>query len=172
MDKKKNWVVEAGIGLAGLLALLAIWEYAKGQFQPEEFTAVTKWWVTLLVLGIGFFPLTALLFRKFSDKGYIFGKILGLAVSGWLVWLLSSLHIVKFSVTGCCVILILCILANYGLTIFFCKKKKVSVAEFLGLTDSAVLTKAVWYEVLFFTVSVCLSPTICRRRISGIRERI
>ncbi|MBQ8800219.1 MAG: hypothetical protein IJZ55_11715 [Lachnospiraceae bacterium] len=163
MDKKKNWIIEAGIGLVGLLAFLAIWEYAKGQFQPEDFEPLTKWWRALLVLGIGFFPLSAFLFRKFSDKGYIFGKILGLVISGWLVWVLSALHIVKFTPTGCYVILILCIVVNYGLAIFFCRKKNVSVAEFFGFSDSAVVTKAIWYEVLFFAVFALLLYLKCFR---------
>ena len=163
MNKKKNWIVEVGIGLVGLLVFLAIWEYAKGQFQPEEFEPLVKWWSTLLVLGIGFFPLSAYLFRKFSDKGYIFGKVLGLVISGWLVWLLSSLHIMKFSATGCYVIFILCFVVNYGLAIVYCNKKNVSIGEFFGFTDCAVLTKAIWYEVLFFTVFALLLYLKCFR---------
>ncbi|MBP3617133.1 MAG: hypothetical protein J6J38_03755 [Lachnospiraceae bacterium] len=140
------------------------WKFYWGAFEAEDLWQIKRWFGTLLVFSVGFFPLSAFLFRKFSDKGYIFGKVLGLVVSGWLVWVLSCLHIVKFSVVGSWVILGLCIVANYGLAIFFCRKKKIKLGEFFGITDgSAVITKAIWYEVLFFIVFIGLLYVKCFR---------
>ena len=163
MDNKKKWIWEAGLSLLGIIAFALLYDKCKGMFRPEELTPIMQWWKTLLVLGVGFFPLSAYLFRMFSDKGYIFGKVFGLAISGWLVWVFSSLHIVKFSTVGSYVLLGLCIVANYGLAIFFCKKKKVSLREFFGLTDGEVVTKAIWYEVLFFAVFAILLYVKCFR---------
>ena len=164
MKNKSKWLWEAGFALLGIIAFALVYDQAGKMFRPEELTPIMQWWTTLLVLGIGFFPLTAYVFRKFSDKGYIFGKILGLVVSGWLVWVCSSLHIIKFTGAGCLVIPVLCFLVNYGLAIFFCKKKKIKLGEFFGLTDgSAVLPKAIWYEVLFFAVFAMLLYMKCFR---------
>ena len=140
------------------------WKLWWGSFKDEELWQIKRWWGTLFLLGIGFFPLSAYLFRKFSDKGYFFGKVLGIVFGGWLVWVLSCLHIVKFSVAGCYVLFGLCVVANYGLAIYFCKKKKIKLGEFFGITDgSAVITKAIWYEVLFLIVFAGLLYVKCFR---------
>ncbi len=164
MKNNKRWIWEVGFAILGLIAYGILQNKMESAFRPEEVTEIMKWWTTLLVMGIGFFPLSVFLFRKFSDKGYVFGKMLGFVIGGWLVWLLSSLHIVKFTPTGCCVILGLCIAANYILAIVLCKKKKIRLGEFFGLTDgSAALTKAIWYEVLFLAVFALLLYVKCFR---------
>lgn len=164
MKNKNKWIWEAGFALLGIIAFALVYDQAGKMFREEELTPIMQWWMTLLVLGIGFFPLSAFMFRKFSDKGYIFGKVLGLVVSGWLVWLCSSLHIIKFTGAGCFVLPVVCFVINYGLAIFFCKKKKVKLGEFFGLTDgSAVFMKAIWYEVLFFAVFAMLLYMKCFR---------
>lgn len=113
-------------------------------------------------MGLAFYPLAALLFRKFSDRGYFFGKVLGIAISGWLVWVLSSIHLVKFSTVGCYVILTLCAVLNYGLAFYYCKKKRLAAGEFFGVTDgSMVPAKALWYEVFFFAVFAALTYLKC-----------
>lgn len=164
MKNNNKWLWEAGFAVLGLIAYGLVYKTMGKMFRTEELTPIMQWWTAMLVFGIGFFPLSALIFRKFSDKGYIFGKVLGFVISGWLVWLLSSVHIVKFTGIGCYVILGLCIAANYGLMIFFCKKKRVNIGEFLGITDgSAVVTKAIWYEVLFLAVFAVLLYIKCFR---------
>ncbi len=164
MEKKANWLGEVIFAGLGIIAFALLYKFAGDMFRQEEMAEIMKWWMTLLVLGIAFFPLSAFLFRRFTDKGYIFGKVLGLAISGWLVWVLSSLHLVKFTSTGCYVILGICFVANYGLAIFFCLKKKVSVAKFLGVSDgTAVVPKAIWYEALFFAMFAILLYVKCFR---------
>lgn len=157
MNEKKKLFWEVALGCVGLIVFAVIWKTAGERFNPEDWWQIKRWWAVLLLLGVGFFPLSAYLFRKFSDKGYVFGKVLGMVGGGWLVWLFSCLHIVKFSTVGSYVLLGLCIVANYGLAIYFCKKKNIKLGEFFGVTDgSAVVTKAIWYEVLFFTVFAML----------------
>ena len=164
MKNKTKWIWEAGFALLGIIAFALVYDQAGKMFREEELAPIKEWWTTLLVLGIGFYPLTAYIFRKFSDKGYIFGKMLGLVISGWLVWVCSSLHIIKFTGAGCFVIPAICFVVNYGLAIFFCRKNKVKLGEFFGLTDgSAVVPKAIWYEVLFFAVFAMLLYMKCFR---------
>lgn len=35
-----------------------------------------KWWLMVLALGIGFYPLTYLLFSSLEDRGWIFSKVI------------------------------------------------------------------------------------------------
>ncbi len=150
------------LAVSAVCVFLCIRTAAKNSFQPADFAPFMSWWRVLLLMGLAFYPLAALLFRKFSDKGYFFGKVLGIVISGWLVWVLSSIHLVKFSTTGCYVILTICAALNYGLAFYFCKKKKLATGEFFGITDgSGVPAKALWYEVFFFAVFAALTYLKC-----------
>ncbi|HZE87164.1 MAG TPA: DUF2298 domain-containing protein [Methylomirabilota bacterium] len=62
--------------------------------------ATLQWWFVLFLLGIGFLPLTFVLFKNFFDKGYIFAKLIGLAVASYAIFLLGLFHIVPFSIGG------------------------------------------------------------------------
>lgn len=55
------------------------------------------WWGTLLALGLLFFPVTQHYFACFFDRGYLFSKVLGLALPAFLMWFSSSLHLLPFS---------------------------------------------------------------------------
>ncbi len=78
----------------------------------EEFSQVMMWWGTLLVLGITCLPLTNLLFSGYHDGGFLFSKSIGLAISGWLLWVFSSLHILKFTRTSAIIVVVLVCLLN------------------------------------------------------------
>lgn len=58
------------------------------------------WWFYLFILGLAFYPLATVLFNKFVDRGYIFAKTLGIAITSFLVFLISFLHILPFSQTS------------------------------------------------------------------------
>ncbi len=55
------------------------------------------WWLCLLLIGMLFLPLVQKVFSSFYDKGYLFSKTLGIAVAAYVVWFLSSLRLVPFS---------------------------------------------------------------------------
>lgn len=160
--KKKRLSYAIPFGFLAIIVLLCAWSIAEKSIKPDDFAPFVEFWTVLLWMGLAFYPLAALLFRNFSDKGYFFGKVLGIVISGWLVWFLSSIHVVKFSRVGSIVILVLCAVANYGLAYYFCRKKKVSLLAFLGLTDgSAVPAKALWYEAAFFALFAALTYLKC-----------
>lgn len=75
----------------------------------QDFSAVLTWWFTLLVLGLAVQPLAIMLFHRFHDGGWIFSKTLGIALCGWLMWFLSSCHILKFTRTNCWILLFVCL---------------------------------------------------------------
>lgn len=87
----------------------------------SEFTEVMQWWFTLVLLGVTCLPVTNLLFSGFHDGGFLFSKAIGLALSGWLLWVLSSLHLLKFTRTNAIIAVVL--IAVLNLT-FFCLTKK------------------------------------------------
>jgi YYY domain-containing protein len=64
---------------------------------PSDIYAVLQWWSILLLMGVGFAPLTFYLFDKFFDKGYIFSKLIGLIITGYAVFLLGVLKILPFN---------------------------------------------------------------------------
>ncbi len=70
------------------------------------------WWLMLFILGCSFMPLTSILFPGFQDKGWIFSKVIAIAVSGYITWLLVSLHILQFTSAACLLIALACIALN------------------------------------------------------------
>ncbi len=63
----------------------------------SDIYAILQWWLVIFIIGIGFLPLTALIFSRFFDKGYIFSKILGIAISSYAVFLFGIFHLVPFA---------------------------------------------------------------------------
>ncbi len=99
------------IAVIALLFLIASFSF-RTRMGAEDFTAFLKWWFALLVIGIGFMPLTAYMFKNFRDKGWLFSKTIALAASGWLVWYLSSFKIIKFTVANCFIFTAVLIVLN------------------------------------------------------------
>ena len=52
-----------------------------------------SWILSLLIIGISFYPLSILIFRKFDDCGWMFSKIIGLLIAGWIIWVFNCLSI-------------------------------------------------------------------------------
>jgi len=84
--------------------LLSPAQIAANQLSPtfaQEFPAgsvanrypVLVWWLVLELLGLAFFPVCALIFTRFRDRGYGLAKTLGVLVMGYGVWMAASLHL-------------------------------------------------------------------------------
>lgn len=78
---------------------------------------ILQWWFTLFIIGIGFLPITTLIFSPFWDKGYAFSRIIGIIVISYTMLLLGTLHILPFH-----------IISLIGISLFF------SVLSLLVLT--------------------------------------
>ncbi|HPQ38864.1 MAG TPA: DUF2298 domain-containing protein [bacterium] len=59
-----------------------------------------QWWFSLLVIGLVAWPLARRFFRSFEDTGYMLSKGLGLILVAFINWILSSLHILPFSMVS------------------------------------------------------------------------
>ena len=63
----------------------------------SEVTATLQFIITIELLGLIGFPISHKLFSKLPDRGWGFSKIVGLLVSAWVIWILSSLRLVPFT---------------------------------------------------------------------------
>lgn len=76
---------------------------------------VLEWWACFFLIGTIFLPDICLVFTGFFDNGYLFSKTVGIALTSYVVWLLSSLRIVPFERTAIISLLLLAALIEYGL---------------------------------------------------------
>lgn len=90
-------------------------------FSSTDIIFVFHWWLTLFIIGVSFLPLTFNIFKRFSDKGYIFSKILGISILTYTVFLLGIFHILPFSKETGFLLITLFFLLNYFL---FLKRKR------------------------------------------------
>ncbi len=132
----------------------------------EEFGAVIQWWFALLVLGISCLPLTGLIFSGFHDGGFLFSKAIGLALSGWFLWVLSSLHILKFTRTNAILVVALIALFNIGGGVLLQKwektrdwVRKVKAKSEADLTQKIVL--AMLFELIFLVIFIAACYIKC-----------
>lgn len=93
-----------------MFVILAYWGLLK---MGEDFWQLFQWWMALVMLGIAFYPLTAVMFRHFDDRGYLFSKAIGIMAAGWLMWVLSSMRILPFTTKNCYLCLGICAGCNY-----------------------------------------------------------
>lgn len=58
---------------------------------------IFKWWFVLFTIGLVFLPLTTTIFKNFFDKGYIFARILGMALISYVIFVLGILKLLPFT---------------------------------------------------------------------------
>ncbi len=148
-------VVQSIFLMFGYLGVLL----AGNMLLGEEYNQVLYWWLTLVALGVSCMPLANLLFSGFHDGGFIFAKAIGLALSGWLMWALSSLHIVKFTRTSCILVVVLVFALNIAgwwvaRTAFHAKGwvEKVTVKSENTVAKKVVL--ALTFELIFLAIFI------------------
>ena len=71
----------------------------------------------LFLLGLVFMPVTSRMFRGFDDNGWMFSKVLAVAVCGYAQWLLACLKITPFTGITCVILTVICCLGSllYGI---------------------------------------------------------
>lgn len=100
-------------------------------------------WIVLFIIGLINLPITFLVFQKFIDRGYIFSKIIGLALISYSVWLLSLLKIMPFTTTTIAVVSLFWFFLNW----FVFKKIKNNL--FKQQVTPKILKLFLFEEVLF-----------------------
>lgn len=62
--------------------------------------SVVAWWVVVMLCGLATFPLLFVLLPGLADRGYAFGKFMGMFLAGWITWYLASAKIPVWSQVG------------------------------------------------------------------------
>jgi len=57
--------------------------------------AVLLWWLAVVVVALAVWPVTYTVFHRLRDRGHLLSKSLGLVILGYLVWLPSSLRLLR-----------------------------------------------------------------------------
>ena len=115
----------------------------------DEFSQVINWWLVLLASGVAFMPLAMLVLRRFKDSGWLFAKVIGVAVSGWFMWFLSSVKIMKFDGFGCWFSLMFCFAANVVLYMLYIKSRKDKLGFIVFEDPKGTITHIALGELLF-----------------------
>jgi YYY domain-containing protein len=114
----------------------------------SNFPYFLNWFLISFIIGIAFLPLTFLLFSKFKDKGYIFSKIIGLIIISYVIFVLATIRLLRFSQFNLVLILIIAFAVNY----FIFLKKKVGLELKKKFLNSLKANWKIYFfeEALFF----------------------
>ncbi len=153
--KRSNTHYAITYGIRILIFIVAI--STAQQLLKSDFGPFITWWLTLLAITVSFYPVIGILFHRFHDGGWVFSKSIGLALSGYLMWLLSSLHILKFNHINTIVTLVICFLINLCIVAFYYKglpkdHKERRTFSSLYQIDIEKVKSMITVEVMFFCV--------------------
>lgn len=134
--KRIYWIKIAPVVL---LAGAAYW------LLGSDFFTFLTWWEMLFLLGLVFMPVTSRMFQGFDDNGWMFSKVLAVAVCGYVQWLLACLKITPFTGITCVILTIICCLGSllYGIK---CKNR---LPDSLPWKQAPLVYRE---EILFFLV--------------------
>ncbi|MBX7214756.1 MAG: glycosyltransferase family 39 protein [Thermoflexales bacterium] len=99
----------------------------------------------MLALGAAMFPITSLIFRRLTDRGYAFGRALGMVFLAWLVWLPVSIGIGES--TRLMAFLALAAIAVLGALIW--RARQTELSEFIRSRWKLLLTEELLFWALF-----------------------
>ena len=137
MKIKRNYLIK--LAPAVLLVVGAYW------LLGSDFFTFLTWWEMICLLGLVFMPVTSRIFRGFDDNGWMFSKVLAVAVCGYVQWLLAYLKITPFTGMTCVIITVICCLGSilYGIK---CKNR---ITNSLPWEQTTLVYRE---EILFFLV--------------------
>ncbi|MEA3459149.1 MAG: DUF2298 domain-containing protein, partial [Chloroflexota bacterium] len=120
--------------------------------------AVVFWWLAVVLVGLAAWPVTFVIFRHLSDRGYILAKSLGLIVVAYLVWLPASLRLLQNSLLT--IILALALLALLSFY-FFRRHRETMVAFWRERRRLIIINEALFAGAfLLFVVIRMLNPDL------------
>ena len=105
---------------------------------------IFQWWITFFLIGIIFIPITNLLFPNFIDRGYVFAKIIGIALISYAVFVLGFLRILPFETQNVFLIVGIFILINF----FILKKIPLSNIKLKSMLPIFVLEEFIFILIL------------------------
>ncbi|NLY19245.1 MAG: hypothetical protein GX045_09960 [Clostridiaceae bacterium] len=140
--------------------LLVITALFWGIILRTEFTYILIWWGVILLIGLLFMPLSKKIFPDFTDKGYLFSKIIGIAISSYVLWLFSFFRIIQINFLGCWSVVLICGIAVWAL--LFKKEEDAASALFNSDTIMWAATGEVifLFSLCFWSFLRCFNPKV------------
>ena len=127
--------------------------------------AVVFWWLALVLIGLAAWPVTFVLFRHLSDRGYVLAKSLGLIIVAYLVWISASLRLLRNSLPTIILALALLSLLSYYL---FRRHRETMIAFWRDRKRLILLNEALFAAAfLFFVVIRMLNPDLWQPWLGG-----
>lgn len=117
-----------------------------GAWTTNSAVAFAVWIILLIVLQVVGWPVASAIFGRFADGGWGFARLLTLLISGWIVWILSSLELISFRAVWCAVAL-----AAVGLFGWFARLKW-RRGRTLWRSQAGRPESALWAEAVFWGV--------------------
>lgn len=128
-------------------------------------------------------PVTSRMFRGFDDNGWMFSKVLAVAVCGYAQWLLACLKITPFTGITCVILTVICCLGSllYGIkyknrfpdSLPWKQAALVYREEILLMntkTEGNTFTKKIGRQsMMSVIISMKIQRKQCRRRLNGCR---
>lgn len=130
----KRW--GAKIALAAVLAGISAF------LLGSDVWTFWTWWLLAALMGMIAMPVTGRLFAGFDDKGWMFSKVLAIAVTGFLTWFLVCVKLVPFTTTVCVIVSVIC---AFGCLLLFNQQTKKNIDCFPTGHASLIF----WEEILF-----------------------
>ncbi len=117
----------------------------------SEFSEFFQWYMVVFACGISCMPVTLILLGNFRDSGWIFSKVIGIAVTGWFMWMLSSIKLLKFTPGACWVSVAVVFILNVVLYLFYGRKKKdtIRLLQKPGETVTSMLVGEIVFLLVF-----------------------
>ena len=134
-DKARNYIMKTVPAIA--LVLLSAY-----LLKGDVWTFWT-WYLLAAVLGFFAMPVTGRLFRGFEDKGWMFSKVLAVAVTGFITWFLVSVKFLPFTTVSCVGVTVVCVI----LAVIFHESERKNGFESLPLNKINLIYME---ELLFF----------------------
>lgn len=149
-NKTKNKTITC---LKLVLAILLVLILGYAFIGKNGYQYFVQWYITLAIFSIVTLPITVKMFKKFKDAGYIFSKAIGLVLSGFLMWVISLTHILKFNLINSylCIGIILLI----SIIILYVEKKKNSEETINIIKEKAVTFLGVEFAFLVVFLLAC-----------------
>ena len=116
-----------------------------------------KIWFSIFLIGLIFYPLTSTIFKKFKDKGWMLSKVIGIALSSILMWLLSYIGILKYTTINSYIVILFFIILNL-IILFIRLKKKYKENGKLDFNLKNIFSKYLKYILIteiLFTICFC-----------------
>ncbi|MGA9350878.1 MAG: DUF2298 domain-containing protein [Anaerolineae bacterium] len=136
-----------------------------GLANRYHFFAVIFWWLAVILVGLAAWPVTFVIFRHFSDRGYILAKSLGLIIVAYLVWITASLRLLQNSLFT--IVLALALLAL--LSFYFFRRHREEMVVFWRDKRRLILLNEVLFAgaFLLFVVIRMLNPDLWQPWLGG-----